>query len=356
MADVQLGQPHQVGLTFREDDGSPQTTGVTATVTVTDPAGAAIVTAGALTHQGAGFWARLLDGTSLTAPGAYTATITVTAPSFVAPQVQTFTVGVVLPWMRTLREVLVALYTRLGEGLAGTSTGGGTTTLADSSLANVYATDEFVGSQLLILEPGAAGDTNPVRVTAYNATAGTFTFSPAVTAVVAGTDYLLVNLRGKGLRYERALAAITQTVLAAQARLEVSAEIAGSSSDYRYTVPNGWMSVLKEARYRHSGDTLGQWWPVAPANCDVQHPERRLIVRWPLSGTTVRIEGSYPANPPTTLTSLVELPLPTVVDRALLQLRIDRSELPQAQALAATSGAAGGPLGPLPRANEVFLA
>src|SRR5262245_2658120 len=160
-ADTPLGQPYEALIRFVDANGSPHTgaPGGGGLMTITQLTDAASVVAGPTTVSdfGDGWYGLALNSTVLLAPGLYKASIpTITLNGRVyTNQAMVFTVGDVPPEYLTLRGLIVAVARALGVGVTGTSTTLGTTaTLIDTRwLDPGLATNEFVGDELLILEP-----------------------------------------------------------------------------------------------------------------------------------------------------------------------------------------------------------
>lgn len=361
-----LGQPYTVSIPVRDANGSPVTSGVTGTGNLYGPGSAtALLTGIALTHQGNGLWGATLAASSLTANGRYLFTVpTLTAGALVQSGVDVvFTVGAVAPWMQTLRQIVEDLTAALEDGFGGTSDGGGTTTtLIDSRLIDVDAgTSEYKGSELLILEP-VSGAASLHKITGFNGLNGTLTFTPAAAGSVAsGTDYLLSFLNGRGFTHAQKLAAIKGVVNGARVRIPTSDQVTLTSTlnDFRYQIPDEWVSVLRSAKVRPVNHLYeGDWQTLAPHHVAVDTAARQLLIRATLFQYQVWIEGSYAPRVPDTLTGLVPLPGDWVVDAAHARLKLQRGGpegLQQLGAMLAQPRYRGLYTGNRWRANEISL-
>ncbi len=369
MADVPLGQAHTPTLYVTDANGSPATTGVSGTMTLTyEPTGVQ-VGSGALAHQGGGLWGVEFPGSAIASPGLYryhVASLTVGARTY-ADQGGVFTAGPLLPGTRTLRDILTAIRLDLGDGEPRTTTGnGGTTALVDSGLSGVAG--EFRGSEVLILEPAVASDPNPVRVTGFDPVTGQVTFAPAVSlAVPAGTDYLLGRLGGTGYSHAQIVSTVERVLAAAELSPEVShilrtPTISGWGA-WEYALPVWLTSVHEVHRGLSDAEATGSWQVVARGPSgnpywDVRRDTRTLVLRRPPpTGGLVRVTGSYAPAPPRHLGGLVDADADWLIEATLFRLKRNRGgqrELAQAAALfqdARLRRFGGG----LPRPNEVRL-
>lgn len=325
MADVVLGAPHTVGWQLRDSAGSLVTSGVTATARLYGPASTASVSGPtALTHLGGGIWGLTFLASVMTASGLYKAVadISYAAGTIVLDdQTQLFTVGSPSPVHRTLRDCVVDLAIELDWGIEGITTGSGsTTTLVDSGRANSNLTsDEWIDSEILILEPGAVTDRNPVTVTAFTPASGTFTVTPAITSTVSGQDYLMMNLRGNGksfARLKRTIVAAWREVSPTQTVVDEVNYLTGST--YALSVPSQWRSIDNmQIRY----GVGGPWSDIAPA----YYPYDPLLGRVNFTmgigaNQQLRLVGTIDCAEPDALTSIVQVPYGWLRNRVLGQL------------------------------------
>lgn len=324
--DAALGQPYTPTLLLTDEHGSPITAGVGATLALAGPTGATLASA-PLVHVGGGHWGARFAGGLLALPGTYryTATGLGAEGTTLGPQSGTFTVGVVPPGIVTLRELLVDLAYALGDGEASVSTAAGSrTTLVDDRWA--YGREgNWVGSELLLLEPINPADRNPVRVIGFDPATGRFEFRPALSASVGpGVDYLIGNVLGAGVPHARRLAAIRWALARAGAEREVEAEVASAAmpTTAAYAIPADW-SGLHSVSYIWGADDL--WLPVARAYWEVDR-ERRLLRLpwWHGTGYRVRLRGLAPVPTPRALTALLPVDSAWLRDMALLDLKRNR--------------------------------
>lgn len=98
----------------------------------------------------------------------------------------------------TLSQCLVSLYGKLGERNTSRATGGSTTTIVDSALAEVGADDDWKdGVAIVIRDAGGAGaapEGEFSRISGSTDGTGTFTLASTLTAAVAsGDDYMVAS-------------------------------------------------------------------------------------------------------------------------------------------------------------------
>ena len=293
MSDFRNGNPATVAIRITDTNGSAVTTGVTAAWTLYGPSSAtAISTGSTLSHLGDGYWGATFPGSSTTASGtyrAYAATVAYGSPTVtLVNQAVLFTVGLPSPAFRTLRECVVSFYDELHDGLPGTVTApGGTTTITDSARANSNLTaDEYVDSEILILAPGAATDTNPVVVTSWTPGTGAFAINATITATTSGQNYLLCNLRGNGYPFRDVKAKILTAWRDVQPTQYVVDEVSATTDGtFELTVPTQWRDITGVALRASSTQ---QWEDIAPAYFGFD--QERRIVRFtyqPSSGLAV---------------------------------------------------------------------
>ncbi|HEX6537481.1 MAG TPA: hypothetical protein VF041_23065 [Gemmatimonadaceae bacterium] len=366
MPDAALGQPYTAAILIRDSNGSPLTSGETGTMTIAGPDSTATLTSGAISHQGYGWWGIPVAGSFLTSPGTYTANIAALGGTVSGTNVgYAFSVGRVEPWQPTLRDFLAELVEHLGDGWLSTSTGAGsTTTLVDSAYAWGDA-NTWVGSELVILEPGNVADARSVRVTAFNQANGTFTFTPAVTSVGSGVDYVLLNRRGTGWRLGQYLAEIGQALRRLGVREEVADRVTLTTTnvDFEYAIPAGWAAVTGVLWHDNYSGYTGDWCRLAPDRVTVD-PVRRVVrldaPYYFLSGTPLEIRGLVYAQPPRFWSSWLPAATPgqlaTLRELALARLQVisPRPEDRQAAVLRLRELEGGLPRR-LARTNEVGL-
>lgn len=324
MPDVRPGQPYTALLPqIVDSNGEPVTSGVTGTMQVYSPSDTTnVLTSGALAHQGNGFWGLPVAGSLLTTSGEYVCTCaTVTYASTTLNNVQTaFAVGAILPWMRTLREVLVDLTGALEDGVASTTTTlGSTTTLIDTRWKQGLA-NELAGLEVYLLDPLSSADPNPLYVTASDPASGTITFTPAVSgAVPAGAGYLI-----GGRRYPHALklTALRQVIRRVRATELASDQVTllGAFFTFEYAIPAQFTSLV--AVYWQPKITLypTRWYELDPSQWRVRRDKRVLVVDPNTNLATpyarIRIDGRIAAPEPQFMTTAVPVPADWLVDAA----------------------------------------
>lgn len=339
MPDVILGSSYTPQFRILETDGSPNTSGVTGTLSLyyANGTSSAAVTSGSLAHQGDGWWGYPLAASFLASAGLYYATTgSISGTATLGPLGQAFTTGEYDPSEMTLRDLLVHLLTANGDGYESTTTSAGSTsTLVDARWVDSgMVSNELVGSEVLFLEPGGVSDANPVRVTASNHSTGTLTFTPTVTSVGDGTDYILIHRRGTGHGYRRYLRAIQAAARRYRPMQWVTDETSLStvSGEYELAAPRGWLRV---DRVWHDPARLatGQrdWREIAPAywrwNGDIRAVR---LDRDHGGGVPVRIAGWLERLEPAGLTSVVPGPWTQLADEVAGELGLgqrDRSSM-----------------------------
>ena len=326
MADVALGAPHTIGWKLREADGSPATSGVTGNVSLYGPASTTLVGGpDALAHFGGGIWGVTFLASEMVYAGLYKAvadSISYESGTIVLDdQVVLFTVGALSPSHRTLRDCIVDFAVELDWGLEGTTTdNGSTTTLVDSGRANSnLTTDEWIDSEILVLEPNAVTDRNPVTVTAFTPASGTFTITPAITSTTSGQDYLLMNLRGNGKNFAR----LKRTIVAAWREVAPSQQVVDevnylTGTGYSLSVPAQWRSIdAVQIRY----GTTGPWSDIAEAYRPYDPLLGHVNFTMSIGGSQqLRLVGTIDCAEPDALTSIVQVPYGWLRARVLGQL------------------------------------
>jgi len=326
--DVRLGWAYTAVFNLTDENGSPFSSAPIpdALIWVYGPDSATALVSGPSTvyYFGNGDYGVAVPGTALLTAGTYyyhIRSITIDGVTFTNLEAS-FTVGVVPPEYRTLRAIVVATAEALGIGVFGTSTGvGSTTTLIDTRWLDAgLAVNEFVGDELLILEPGAVADSNPVRVTASDPALGRLTFAPAVTAVASGTDYLLIRTGQGGLRYAQILEAIVAAVadLATRERLTDRVTLTTTAFAREYALP-GAMLEVSGVEFAYQPTSLGRTWHAVMPSLWQVNPDRRTIEFHFQPGAMydVRLTGRVGVPEPRRLARLVKVPWTTVRDLAV---------------------------------------
>lgn len=332
VADTGLGWNHPIAINLTDQYDSPLSGAVSSggSLTVYGPGSATTAVHGptTVTDLGNGDYGLTVPGSVLTTAGGYTwtiPTITVGGYTFI-DQSGYFTVGLIPPEYRTLRTILVAVCEALGIGVRSVSTGSGsTTTLVDSRYLDAgIATNEFVGEELVLLEPAAATDAAAVRVTAFAPGSGTFTFAPAVTGMASGRDYLLLRPGTTGLRYAQVLEAIVAAVASLATRQAVTDEITLTTAwDVRtYTLPTTWLRVTRVEMAEGVGEDDPYFHEVMPSYYEERMERRHLFWTGPLlpQGLRLRLTGTVGVAEPRGLGDLVRVPWTEARDLAVAYL------------------------------------
>lgn len=337
--DVQPGQPFQTWITIRDAFGSPVTSGVTGTMTLFGPASTTALSGpSAMAHLGGGEWGVTWAGSLLTARGTHRwVTSAITGTATLAAQRGTFEVGVGDEW--TLRELLTAVRRGLRDGFTGTTTGNGSAT---SLVCNRYAygsDNAWKSSELFLFEPQNVLDLNPVRVTSFVASTGTFNFTgQSITSTVTGLDFILGNKDGMRWSHDEVMDAIVTAIRRARTMRRVWDQVsivANSLNAYEYALPDGWVDVDEVSFLPTPGISTTAWVPIAPVYWRV--PDNRNVlafsrVPW---NCPVRIGGWAVPALPEAMNQLVHADGAGVRDDAIYELLLG-SDRPADQARAAT--------------------
>jgi hypothetical protein len=332
VADTGLGWDYPIRVNLTDQNGSPLSgaPNLGGTTNVYGPGSATtIVAVDTASDFGGGDYGIDVPGTDLLVPGYYTwviPTITVAGTTF-TNLTGGFSVGHIPPEYRTLRAVVVAVCEALGVGIAGTSTGAGSTsTLVDTRWLDAgIATNEFVGDELLLLEPAAATDRNPVRVTAFAPGTGTFTFAPAVTGMASGRDYLLIRPGKRGLRYAQIIEAIVAAVadLATRQPVTDSVTLRTARGTREYNLPSSWLRVnrIEIAQQPTAWDPY--WEELAPVYYVLWEDRQKVYIRHDFGGEyLLRLTGTVGVPEPRSLGALVKVPWTLARDLAVGYLSV----------------------------------
>lgn len=324
MAETMPGVPYTPTLAILDGDGAPYTAGVAGTMALYGPDDATVARGtGPLAFFGARGWGTTFAGALLARPGTYRYRVpTLTTPGgTLLDQGGTFRVGTIPPGARTLRELVVAVATALGDGLVGRGAGGAGT-LIDAARGGTGRDDnEWVGSELVLLGPSASlPAVNPLRVASFAAATGRFGLAPAVT--LAGQyDYLLCNRDGAGYPYARVREALDLAIGSVPLRERAIDAVSLTTTGARdYPLAPDWYAVRAVAVGTWGRD--GAWSEVAPGYWEwdaVAGVLRDPYGRWP-TGLPLRIEGLVATSPPADLGAIVPLPWAWVRDSALAEL------------------------------------
>ena len=322
--DTQPGRPYSPKFRIVDAFGSPVTSGVTGTITVYPPTSATVgvLVGAALTHLGDGYWGPAAS-VLYTALGNYkwvTSAITGLPSSGTwGAQSGTFTVGQSDEW--PLRRLYTAVRLGLRDGWLGTTDATGSTTTLKASAYAYGAANDWVSSEITILEPGAVTDTNPVRVTAFAIAAGTFTFVPAITSTVSGQDFIIGNKDGEGFSHAEVLDAILTAIDRRRALRRVSDQVLLTATylQYEYGVPPGWAKVDR-VEYQPLGPSTTQWLPIGQPYTPFDANRGILTLTMMPMNNALRISGWALPQPPSLMTDLVPGDGAQIRDDAIFEL------------------------------------
>jgi hypothetical protein len=338
--DHPLNTPYTALLTITDGNGSPVTTGVTGSMSLyrsgLGATAAAVSGPTVMTHFDNGEWGVAFEASALGVAGYYHYTVDRITFGTTTLEAQSggFTVGVVPPQYTTLRQIFVRVCQSLGCGVPSTTTGAGTTTtLKDTRWFSAgFAANEFVGDEILFLQPGAATDPNPVLVTGFDPTTGstgTLTFAPAVTSTVSGQDYLLIRAGGRRLGYAQIREALDAAIAALATAQTVSDQLTLATTLHtrEYALPATWQDVTK-VEWRRTQSSLTDWWEEPTRAYWEYRPDRNTLYfttdlsgGWPL-----RLTGTVGVPEARDLTSLVKVPWPQVRDWAVGYLSLGEAQ------------------------------
>lgn len=299
-ADIRPGQGFVATVPFLDRNGSPVTGATTGTKvgTVKGPSGTTLTT-GTVTDQGGGRWGFYVAPSFHTALGTYTFTVDqiISGSDSLTNAVATYDVGYDNTW--TLRELYTTLrVVGLEDGWQGTTSGNGSAATLVCAAFKYGGTNDWMSSELFLFEPGAATDTNPVRVIGFDPATGTFTFVPNITSTVTGQDFILGNRDGQGWAHERIMLAIRRAVRKAGggAALTDETSLTYSTTTAEYAVPATFAEVTDLA-YQPTGAQTGEWLPIAPRYWSWQPDRRRVVFTRQVGGVyTAAGYGTYGAG------------------------------------------------------------
>lgn len=340
MYDATPGSPVTTTIRFLDANGSPITTGIVGTMTLYAPA--ATVSSGgptAMAHQGDGAWGVTWAGSLTVATGDYRwVSSAITGTATLAPQAGSAIIGTGDAW--SLRELYTAVRLALDDGMTGTSTSGGSTTTLNDTRMAYGSVNRWVASELFLFEPGGVADVNPVRVVTFTPSTGDFLFTPAVTSVASGVDYILGNLDGQGWRHERVMEAIVTACRRFRTlrRVTDAVSLTATATQFEYAPPASWAAVdrveyLPDATYPDRWAALApryaRWQPVTRTvrlTMPALRTGRAAWASFPATSAALRITGRAPAPVPQGMGSLVHAPGAMVRDDALYELLLQRPE------------------------------
>jgi len=340
VADAGLGWAYTVAVNLTDSNGSPISgaPSLGGTLNVYGPGSATtIVATGTAGDLGGGDYGIVVPGTATGTAGYYRwsiSTITVGGYTF-TNLTGGFAVGDIPPEYRTLRAILVAVCEALGVGVASTTTAlGSTTTIKDTRWYDTgLASNEMVDDELVILEPGAATDPRPLRVSASDHTTGstgTLTFAPPVgSAVASGTDYLLIRAGSGGLRYAQIIEAIVAAVadLATRQRVTDRVTLTTTGQQREYTLPSGWLKPEKVELAYQPVNVDPVWQEVMPSLWEWNPDRRTFALAWePGEVFLIRLTGKVGVPEPRLLSGLVKVPWTLARDAAVGYLSLSAQQ------------------------------
>ncbi len=368
--DARPGQPYSPMIPFLDANGAPVTGATTGTkiMTVTGPAGSS--TNGGVTHRGGGLWGLDLPATATATAGTYRATLDqITSGAYtMLNATMTFDVGYDNAW--NLREVYTHVRQALRDGETGqTTASGSTTTAVDAKRYKRGSVNQWLGSELLFLDPVSVTDDNPVIVTAFDPTTGTFTFANnTVTSTVSGLRFIIGNFGGRGWSHDEVLNAIRLAVRrTGRGAMLLDETTTYNTTTSEYAIPTTFGDVT-ELAYQVPGARTGDWSPIAKRFWEYQADRRRIVFtrsnsqvytsftnpsRWGLgyaipNAAKLRMRGHAVPQLPTLFGEPVDANGERVRDLALLDLLMQRSDQDGRQRAAMIAGQLGRPAVRLP--------
>lgn len=323
MPDVALNRPLTIGAQLLDANAQPQTSGASATVTVTDPTGATAFTGAASALSAEGVWGAKVPGTAHTAAGTYRWQLTSVSDGAGDGALSgVYSVGQITPDHLTLWDIYLAVGDALRDVRDGRATAlsvaSGAATLTDPYY-QYGSTNNWVGEHILLPYTLAVTDANPLRVSAFDPTNGNFTLKPAGAAVpTTPLRYLLGGLRG--FTHRQKLSAIQRAIRDARPRLRCSDEVSltGTLFTFQYAIPDGWTQVRAVSLRNKVSPWKGDWEPVAPIHWSVRPDRRLLVIDYMLTSLIqIRIDGRFQPPLPQFWASYVDAPAEFVINRAL---------------------------------------
>ncbi len=171
----------------------------------------------------------------------------------------------------TLRDLVLAVGVPFRDNLAGTTTAdAGPRNLMVDARRQGDADDIYRGSEVLFLDTAGMAADNPLRVVASDAASGALTLDDdwgGSTGVPAGTRYVLMRLRGKGVPYDYRVQALQLVVEAmAQEGLDVEVTVPGGAvrGQYAYPIPAGLDTLHTVLLRRPAGSDMPFWQQEVP--------------------------------------------------------------------------------------------
>ena len=194
----------------------------------------------------------------------------------------------------TLYDVAFYVLDSVGELYYGTATGGSTTTIIDTELAEVATHElDFKNGTAFITDGGdVAPEGEMSKITSYDHDGGVVTLDATLTSAVASTDkYALADGR---FSIEHVIAAVNRALVDMGDIYQMDTSLSTSSTLTRYTLPSGISEGnLSQVWFRNSSVTDREE-PVGP----IQHrvtPDGELILRTaPAPGRVIELHWNGP--------------------------------------------------------------
>lgn len=242
----------------------------------------------------------------------------------------------------TLRDLYTAVRLALRDGWTGTTSGTGTTTTLVAS-AFAYGSDNaWLASEIYLFAPSSGSDTNPVRVTAFSASTGTFTFTPAITlgSTASGKAFILGNRDGQRWTHEEVIAQIQGAIRrAGYARPASDTSLSIVANQRIYTLPAGWV-VLDGVDYLAPGGGIAdEWLPISLSKVDrarvtIDGTFALADIGW-VGNQRLRLRGKTTPSIPTAMTDTIQADPIVIRDDAVYELLLMSPDGPDRQRAAA---------------------
>ena len=350
MADVTVGQPYTIATRFLDPYGKPyaSVTFLDTNLTLTDPTGvAASVLNAPWVSLGDGYWGLALGAAAYPLTGFYTWLL----PSGVQFPDGTVRVGVTGQFevgynppdyqsvQQTLLDVGMLLRDSVDGGAATQTVYDRHNVLIDASLVDTSASasaDQWVGSEVFVLDPEGMAATNPLTVVAFDPASGTLTLNQnwnTSSSVPAGTRYSLQNLNGQGFPHRLRLAALRMALSRRPTLEEDHYDAPTVDGQIEYAVPGDFQSVYGCQVIDTSNPVTVVNWEL-PKLWRLRRDAHTLLLPYPLAaGYTLRILGRTPVGMPPALTNLLSVPSFLIIEEMLeILTRTDDDKFSQSQA------------------------
>lgn len=336
--ETQPGYPYSPRFRILDANGSPIVSGIVGTLTVYGPENTAL-TSGSLAHLGDGWWGYNVAGSFLTARGTYRwSTGAITGTATLSAQSGTFVVGV--GNLLSLREVLTRVRRGVRDGETGTTSATGSTTTLVCKRFAWGSPNNWLRSEIFLFEPQSLTDLNPVRVTGFTESSGTFTFAnQAITSTITGLDFIIGDKEGQGYTHDEVMDAITGAIQRAGILRPVNDQYAvtAANNTFEYPIDAAWVGI-DTVEYRQGGDTDALWRPLARPFWQFYRERGALRLTQEMGGnTSIRIIGRALPVLPATMGELVQADGMAIRDDALFEL-LQMSEEPGDRQRAAMLG------------------